>query len=214
MAAETPKHLTALLAEDEPAMLSLVSRHVRSLGLDVIESSDGDLAWELAQAHRPDLVMLDVMMPGMSGWEVCKRIKAHAAEGEFGGTGVIMLTGIGENLNDMTSELFGADTWLNKPFDFNELDNRIGEVLAKHGKALPSGPQVREGVVLPGELPAKKKAAPRKAVAKKAAAKKAPAKKAPAKKAPAKKAPAKKPVAKKAPAKRAVAKKAPAKKTR
>ena len=227
MAAETSKHLTALIAEDEPAMLSLVSRHVRSLGLDVVEASDGDLAWELAQAHRPDLVMLDVMMPGMSGWEVCKRVKAHAAEGQFGATGVIMLTGIGENLNDMTSQLFGADTWLNKPFDFNELDNRIGEVLAKHGKARPSGNPVREGVVLPSEAPAKHKAAPKKAAPKKAPPKKVPPKKvapkkappkkvapkkAPPKKVPPKKAPPKKVAPKKAPPKKAPPKKAPPKK--
>jgi DNA-binding response OmpR family regulator len=215
MAAENQKHLKALIAEDEPAMLSLVSRHVRSLGLDVVEASDGDLAWQLAQRHHPDLVMLDVMMPGMSGWEVCKRIKAHAQEEKFAKTGVIMLTGIGENLNDMTSQLFGADTWLNKPFDFNDLDGRIAEVLAKHGKTLPVG---REGVVLAEQRAAakKKSAAKKRAAAKKAAPKKAPAKKAPAKKTAAKKAaPAKKTAAKKAaPAKKAAAKKAaPAKKT-
>ncbi len=187
------------IAEDEPAMLSLVSRHVRNLGFDVVEASEGDAAWELAQAHQPDLVLLDVMMPGMSGWEVCKRIKAPSVDGALSRTGVIMLTGIGESLNDMTSPLFAADTWLNKPFDFNDLEARIRETLARYGKSAPE----------PGE----KKAAAKKPAAKKPAAKKAPAKKAPAKKAPAKKTAAKKPATKKAPAKKAPAKKAPAKKT-
>ena len=54
-------------------MLSLVTRHLKSLGFYVVEASEGDVAWELAQEHQPDLVVLDVMMPGMSGWEVCKR---------------------------------------------------------------------------------------------------------------------------------------------
>src|SRR5262249_44505062 len=130
--------LKVLIAEDEPAMLSLVARHVRSLGFSVVEASEGDVAWELAQKHRPDLVILDVMMPGMSGWEICKRLKAPSADGLFGRTGVIMLTGIGENLNDMTSPLFAADAWLNKPFDFNELDAKIIETLERYTSEPPA----------------------------------------------------------------------------
>jgi DNA-binding response OmpR family regulator len=138
MSPESTKPLKVLVAEDEPAMLSLVVRHMRSLGFSVVEASEGDVAWELAQEHRPDLVILDVMMPGMSGWEVCRRIKGPSAEGAFANTGVIMLTGIGENLNDMTSPLFAADTWLNKPFDFNDLDTKIRETLERYAKALPA----------------------------------------------------------------------------
>ncbi len=214
MAAEKP--LTILIAEDEPSMLSLVARHVRSLGYSVVEAPDGDAAWSLAQHHHPDLVLLDVMMPGMSGWEVCKRLKSASAEGAFKATGVIMLTGIGENLNEITSPLFAADTWLNKPFDFADLEARIREVLEKY-----AGARTEAAAAAPKKPAARKKAAakpaPKKAPVKKAAAKKAPAskpvaKKAPAKKPVAKKAPAKKPVAKKAPAKKPVAKKAPAKK--
>ena len=96
MTAESTKPLTVLVAEDEPAMLSLVGRHIRNLGAVVIEASDGDRAWELAQKHHPDLILLDVMMPGMSGWEVCKRVKGPVTGKDFTRTGVIMLTGIGE----------------------------------------------------------------------------------------------------------------------
>ena len=56
-------------------MLSLMARHMKTLGFEVVEAPNGDKAWELAEQHHPDLVVLDVMMPGMSGWEVCKRIK-------------------------------------------------------------------------------------------------------------------------------------------
>src|SRR5262245_42603577 len=130
MTSESRNHLKALVAEDEPAMLSLVARHMRSLGFNVVEAAEGDAAWNLAQQHHPDLVVLDVMMPGMSGWEICKRLKSDASEGRpFARTGVIMLTGIGENLNEMTSPLFAADAWLNKPFDFAELDAKVRETL-------------------------------------------------------------------------------------
>ncbi len=197
MAAESTTQLRVLVAEDEPAMLSLVTRHLKSLGLAVIEAGEGDVAWELAQQHHPDLVLLDVMMPGMSGWEVCKRLKGPASEGRFSSTGVIMLTGIGENLNDMTSPLFAADAWLNKPFEFTDLDEKIAETLARYGKSLPGH---SEHAAAPAPT---RPAAAKKAVAKKAAA---PAKKAaaPAKKAAA---PAPKPAAKKAaaPAKKAAA---------
>jgi DNA-binding response OmpR family regulator len=210
MAAESTKPLRVLVAEDEPAMLSLVTRHLKSLGLSVIEAGEGDVAWELAQQHHPDLVLLDVMMPGMSGWEVCKRLKGPASEGRFTSTGVIMLTGIGENLNDMTSPLFAADAWLNKPFEFTDLDAKIGEVLARYGKSLPASGEHGEHEAAPAKKAPAKKAVAKKAPAKKAAEKKAPAKPA-AKKAVAKKAAAKKPAAKKPAAKKAVATKAPAK---
>ncbi|WP_437980606.1 response regulator transcription factor [Sorangium sp. So ce117] len=141
-----------LVAEDEPAMLSLVARHLRNLGFFVIEASEGDGAWELAREHQPDLVILDVMMPGMSGWEICKRLKSDTSDGRpFANTGVIMLTGIGENLNEMTSPLFAADAWLNKPFDFTDLDARVRETLARYAKQVPDANGARGQTSAVGE---------------------------------------------------------------
>ncbi len=209
-----------LVADDEPSMLELVARHLRTMNapkLEVIQASDGEEAWRLAREHLPDLVVLDVMMPGMSGWEVCRKIREDVA---LAHTGVVMLTGIGENLNQMTSPLYGADAYIDKPFEFDDFDDKIRDTLQARIKQ-------REGVVRPpingtagaakpltadesrsSRGKSSKKAAPKKAaaktktktVAKPAAKKAAPAKKkAAAKKAaPAKKkAAAKKPVAKK-----------------
>jgi DNA-binding response OmpR family regulator len=119
-----------LVADDEPTMLELVTRHLRSIEpkLEVIEASDGDEAWRLARERLPDLVVLDVMMPGMSGWEVCRKIRQDAA---LAHTGVLMLTGIGESLNEATSPLFGADEFIDKPFDFERLDEKIKGVLER-----------------------------------------------------------------------------------
>ena len=124
------------MAEDEPAMLNLNATFLREKGFDVTEASDGEKAWTLAESGAFDLVLLDVMMPGMSGWEVCKRIKNTTSTR---GTAVVMLTGIGETLNDMTSSLFSADAWLNKPYDWMELGRKLREALGKFGKRMPDG---------------------------------------------------------------------------
>jgi len=119
-----------LVADDEPSMLELVAQHLKTLDdprLEVIEASDGEQAWKLAREHLPDLVVLDVMMPGMSGWEVCRKIREDVA---LAHTGVVMLTGIGENLNQMTSPLYGADAYIDKPFDFEELDEKVKAALS------------------------------------------------------------------------------------
>jgi len=117
-----------LVADDEPSMVAMLSSHLRSKGYTVLEASDGDQAWELAHEHLPNLVLLDVMMPGMSGWEVCRKIREAVS---LAHTGVIMLTGIGENLNEMTSPLYGADAYLDKPFEFSDLDQKISETITR-----------------------------------------------------------------------------------
>jgi CheY-like chemotaxis protein len=229
-----------LVADDEPSTLALVVEHVRTKGYKVIEASDGDMAWQLAHQHLPDLVILDVMMPGMSGWEVCRKIREALP---LAHTGVIMLTGIGQNLNEMTSPLYGADTHVDKPFEFSDLDEKIMQTLSerrqgaygradgadvetqgKGGKSEPAPPSWDGDDDAPmtaptgGPLVSKVK---RGAAAPRAAAKEAPDKpassKPTSKKAPSAKGPAapKKKAAKKAAAKKAakkVAKKATAKK--
>jgi DNA-binding response OmpR family regulator len=162
-----------LVADDEPSMLELVARHLRTMNepkLEVIQASDGEEAWRLAREHLPDLVVLDVMMPGMSGWEVCRKIREDVA---LAHTGVVMLTGIGENLNQMTSPLYGADAYIDKPFEFDDFDDKIRDTLQARVKQ-------REGVVRPAINGTAGAAKPADAERKPAAAKAAPARKAPA----------------------------------
>lgn len=186
-----------LVADDEPSMLELVARHLRTMNdpkLEVIQASDGEEAWRLAREHLPDLVVLDVMMPGMSGWEVCRKIREDVA---LAHTGVVMLTGIGENLNQMTSPLYGADAYIDKPFEFDDFDGKIRETLEARVKQ-------REGVVRPSINGTSGAAKP--APAAKGGKSKPPAKAAPAKAAP-------KAAAPKAAAPKAAAPKAKAKAT-
>jgi DNA-binding response OmpR family regulator len=211
-----PDETLVLVADDEPSTLALVSARLRARGYRVLEASDGDQAWELAYENLPSLVLLDVMMPGMSGWEVCRKIREAVS---LAHTGIIMLTGIGETLNETTSPLFGADAYIDKPFEFTDLDQKIRETLVARQTGTFGRPDHADeedadvvtsvsyddsesaeplnGAAGPArpEKPAKakKKGSAKRAKAKPAAkpTKKAKAKKA-AQKAPAKKAPAKK----------------------
>lgn len=119
---------TILVADDDIDILSLVTRHLRGMNATILEASDGEEALRTARREKPDLVVLDVMMPGMSGWEVCRAIRDDEGLAD---TGVIMLTGIGERLNEMTSPLYGADEFIDKPFELGELDTKVRAVLAK-----------------------------------------------------------------------------------
>jgi len=127
MADKNRQKPTILVADDDVEILALVTRNLRRMDATILEASDGEEALKIARREKPDLVVLDVMMPGMSGWEVCRAIREDA---ELNGTGVIMLTGIGERLNEMTSPLYGADDHLDKPFDFEELERRVQALLA------------------------------------------------------------------------------------
>lgn len=122
------KKPTILAADDDVEILTLVVRQLKRQDANVLEASDGEEALKIARREKPDLVVLDVMMPGMSGWEVCRAIREDAS---IANTPVLMLTGIGERLNEMTSPLYGADDHLDKPFDFDELGERIKALLAR-----------------------------------------------------------------------------------
>jgi CheY-like chemotaxis protein len=116
-----------LLADDDPELIGILLKRLQVLECDIITAPDGSAALEAIRRDRPDAVILDVMMPGMNGWEVCKTVKADAALKD---TRIMMLTGIGESLNEMTSPIYGADDHIDKPFNFSELLFKIRRLLA------------------------------------------------------------------------------------
>ena len=125
----TDEKLRILVADDDVAILGLVARHLQiRFDADVIEASNGQEALELARSEHPSLIILDVMMPGMSGWEVCRAIREDS---EIIDSKVLMLTGIGERLNEMTSPIYGANDYLDKPFDLDELEQRLRVLLGE-----------------------------------------------------------------------------------
>lgn len=117
-----------VVVDDDNVARETISVLLSTLDCEVVAESDPIGFLERAPSLAPDVVVLDVMMPGMSGWEVCRALRDDP---EIAGTGVLMLTGIGERLNEMTSPLYGADDHLDKPFDFDELEQRVTALLEK-----------------------------------------------------------------------------------
>jgi DNA-binding response OmpR family regulator len=115
-----------LIADDDPEILSMLSLRFAKKGYDVHEADDGDKTLAKAREHRPDVVVLDVMMPGKNGWEVARELRS---DDQLQNVGIVMLTAIGEKVNEMTSPLYGADEYLDKPFDFADLESRIKRIL-------------------------------------------------------------------------------------
>lgn len=123
--------LTILVADDDVELLAILVQHLRGRKCTLLEAQNGTDALALAREHKPNLMILDVMMPGLSGWEVAKRVRD---DDSLAHTGIIVLTAIGEGLNALTSPLYGADAAMDKPFDFAELDRKIDEVIAARGR--------------------------------------------------------------------------------
>ena len=118
---------TLLVVDDDPEIAGMLSTRLESRGYKVITASDGKEALTVARRHRPALIVLDVMMPGKNGWEVARALKQDPVTE---GIKIVMLTAIGENVNELTSPLYGADAHFDKPFDFAKLEAKLAELLA------------------------------------------------------------------------------------
>ena len=111
-----------LVVDDDPEIVTMLTLRLGRRGYDVKTASDGHKAVELARRERPDLILLDVMMPGKSGWEVARALKQDPVTQ---GIKIVMVTAIGEQVNEITSPLYGADAHIDKPFEFDRLEKVI-----------------------------------------------------------------------------------------
>jgi DNA-binding response OmpR family regulator len=132
MVQATTKKSVVLIADDDPEILTMLGIRLAKKGYQILEAADGNQTLELARKHHPDLVLLDVMMPGKNGWEVAKELRGDQ---QLANVGIVMLTAIGERVNEMTSPLYGADEYVDKPFEFSDLEKKIQSVLASRGKS-------------------------------------------------------------------------------
>jgi DNA-binding response OmpR family regulator len=116
---------TVLVVDDEPIVREVVVRYLRSEGYRTIEAADGDVACELVERERPDLVVLDLMLPGTDGLAVCRWIRARFE------LPVIMLTARVEEADRIVGLELGADDYVTKPFSPRELAARVKTVLRR-----------------------------------------------------------------------------------
>ncbi len=118
-----------LIVDDEPHIRALLEQTLEDLedyGIELLTASNGQEAWETAQAERPDLIILDVMMPRMSGYQVCELVKSAPALSDVY---IIMLTAKGQAIDRQKGEQVGADEYVTKPFDPDYLIERAETLL-------------------------------------------------------------------------------------
>lgn len=134
-----------LVVDDDPTIAEVVTGYLERAGFAVEHAPDGPQALAFAARTPPDLVVLDLMLPGIDGLEVCRRLRAQA-----GDLPVVMLTALGEENDRVLGLEVGADDYLTKPFSPRELVLRVQSVLRRaNGRApavpIPSADRLRDG---------------------------------------------------------------------
>jgi two-component system OmpR family response regulator len=120
------------LVDDEPKVVDMVGNFLAKSGFDVLTAGDGPAALSRTRDEQPDLIVLDLMLPGLSGTEVCREVR------EFSDVPIIMLTARADEVDKILGLELGADDYITKPFSLRELEARIRVVLRRRGRtALP-----------------------------------------------------------------------------
>ncbi|MCA0377397.1 MAG: response regulator transcription factor [Gemmatimonadetes bacterium] len=125
-----------LVVDDEPDIVALVAYHLAKAGFRVATASSGQEALELARRERPSLIVLDLMLPGLSGFDVLEQLRADEQTREVA---VLMLTARREEPDRIRGLSLGADDYLTKPFSPAELVLRVQAILRRTGSAAPAG---------------------------------------------------------------------------
>lgn len=133
---------TLLVIDDDPELVELLRKRLEGAGYRILVALDGETGLHMLRSERPDLVILDIMMPGMDGWEVCKRIRQISTVPILMLTAKVMTTDVIHGLE------LGADDYVTKPFEVDVLMARIRALLRRAGsRALPE-----HGVYRCGEI--------------------------------------------------------------
>jgi DNA-binding response OmpR family regulator len=119
-----------LIVEDDPHILLGLEEVLKSEGYDVASCNRGDQALDAVAKHRPALIVLDVMLPGLSGYDICKQLRAK----KFAAP-ILMLTAKGQEIDKVVGLDLGADDYVTKPFGVRELLARIQALLRRTGRA-------------------------------------------------------------------------------
>jgi two-component system, OmpR family, response regulator len=118
-----------LVVDDEPTLVATLRFNLEREGFDVIDSMDGGDAVNLVESHRPDLVVLDLMLPGMHGFEVCRTLRKRTT------VPIVILTARTDEVDRIVGLEVGADDYITKPFSMVELIARLRALLRRSGNA-------------------------------------------------------------------------------
>lgn len=130
---------SVLIIDDDPVLRDLLSEQLRGAGYIPMCEPDGEAGLRAAACSGPDMVVLDVMMPGMSGWEVCERLRACSP------VPIMMLTARDDEIDKLRAFKLGADDYVTVPCSFAEVVARIGAVLARSRRAAATSEIFRSG---------------------------------------------------------------------
>jgi DNA-binding response OmpR family regulator len=132
-----------LVVDDDPTVSDVVRRYLERAGLAVSHAADGQEALDAYDAQPPDLVVLDLMLPGIDGLEICRRLRARDGE-----VPVVMLTALGEEADRVVGLEVGADDYVTKPFSPRELVLRVQSVLRRAAaRPAPVGEVLTDGAL-------------------------------------------------------------------
>jgi DNA-binding response OmpR family regulator len=124
-----------LVVDDDETVRDVVRRYLERDGHEVVVAGDGESALQLVAKQVPDLIVLDLMLPGIDGLEVCRRLRQRHS------VPIVMLTALGEEEDRVVGLQLGADDYVTKPFSPRELALRVGSVL-RRAKGVPAGPSM------------------------------------------------------------------------
>lgn len=127
-----PKGKKILIADDEPDILEIISYNLKMEGYDVVTAKDGEDALQKAKLSKPDLIILDIMMPNKNGMEVCKILRSQAA---FHDTLIIFLTALNDELSHVRGLEYGADDYLSKPISPKVLVTKVNSLFRRFSKS-------------------------------------------------------------------------------
>lgn len=131
-----------LIVEDEQSIAELVSEALKRYGFRVENASDGDIGLDMIETTLPDLVILDLMLPGLDGWEICRRMRENEATADIP---VMMLTARRDERDVVAGLELGADDYMRKPFSLSELAARVRALLRRRGKRTPKKQTLEAG---------------------------------------------------------------------
>jgi len=136
---------TILVIDDEPELVKLLDYNLTKAGYLVLSAKDGENGLNTARKHSPDAIILDVMMPGLDGWEVCKRLRTDPSTSALP---ILMLTAKAEEGDRVLGLELGADDYVTKPFGVRELLARVKALLRRSEIATASPEVVKAGKIV------------------------------------------------------------------